>query len=1282
MKLQSSNRNNASEKLRALDSWLAVLALTVCVNFFSVMALAPSAWAQKATGTITGGVTDPSGAVVPGATVTIVNDRTSGSRSATTNEQGSFSFPEVDAGTYTLSVTKSGFKKQTLKNVELHVADVTNLSIKMDMGAATEVVEVQASALILNTSTGEVGNIMTEEQVRELPVNGRNFVQLTTLVPGAAVGESFDNKNKGLFAGVDISFSGSPSVDNQWTVDGAANNDIGSQRTILTYPSIDGIEEFKIQRNSYGPEFGGASGAQINVVTKGGSNQFHGDVYYFGRNDALNAKNYFLLPGSPNSSGGFGACLPGDLSCKKNMLRRNDYGYTLGGPIKKDKVYFFWSEEWNRERRGRVHRHYVPTEQEKMFGDFTDLRGCLSTGTDALGYPIPGGIPVDPATGARFGASGQMGTPGAIPPTDIIPADRLSPAGQAYLAPLPLPNITNLCGQYNWVDQVRIPVDWREEAIRGDWNVTKKTTLMLKFTQDSWINSLHADEAAGLWGDSDFPALSDTWNQPGKMAIAKLTTTIGNTAVNDFQFSWSGNRITVSRAGDTPALNDQINAIMPRLFPFSDKLHGTKAAEPVMWDGNTNSGILGIISPWHNRQDLFVWKDDFSKVSGKHTFKVGFLYSRNAKDEEVGDEGGELWAGGNASGPAVDYKGPGWTSPNFCGGGWGTNCNIGTNNYYGDYLLRGMTFGYDETQLDHQALVRWRDYESYAGDTFKVSRRVTLNYGARWSLIRTPYLDDNKLAGFSPAVYFAETSAPSADPCRGIVLAKGATNTCSAIGSSVTPPFFENRSLVHDNNHMIMPRAGIAWDVFGTGRFAIRAGVGQFESRDRLLAISMRANNPPFGVGTGAQMTLDGPSSGSRASFAGNDPGNEDACLTTGCVFGAALGGSPHQGLDPSSKQSNSWQWNLTTETAFWRNSKLEVGWVANRGIHLQNVYDANQIPLANRLEAAQLAVTGTSPAFLKPFPYNQSAQMPIWSHTGDSIYHSLQAMFSSKFQNNSMLQVAYTFSKNLGDTTFGYVGTSTVFADNTNHRANRGPVDFDRRHVLSATLIYYLPALTNSHALLRQVAGGWESNTIVNYASGNAITVQGNNGLGDASGTGTTSGLFVNRPLRVTGQPCHLSSSPRGQWLNPNAFTWDGYQLGTFGNSGPGQCAGPPVDNVDFAIAKNWRLTERTKLQFRVEMFNVFNHPQFRFNGANLAFNESGCTHFIPGPGGTGQVCDSTVDTGTWPVDASGLLCKATPSSCVAIKGGALAPANFGQPQFSSQSGNREIQYALKFIF
>src|SRR6266852_795997 len=410
MKIHRSNLNNAFGKLRSIGSVVAVTALVLgIIAFAGLLVLAPSASAQKTSGTITGTLTDPSGAVVPGATVSVVNERTGAAREAATNEEGSFSFPELEAGAYRISINKGRFKKLTLKNVELHVADVTTLNLKMEVGTAAETVMVEAAPIAVNTSTGDVGNIMLGEQVRELPMNGRNFVQLTTLVPGAAVGEAFDNKNKGLFAGVDISFSGSPSVDNQWTVDGAGNNDIGSQRTILTYPSIDGIEEFKIQRNSYGPEYGGASGAQINLITKGGGSQFHGDVYYFGRNDYLNAKNFFL-----------GECA-GQPGCNKQELRRNDYGYTIGGPVKKDKLFVFWSEEWNRQILGRVHHHGVPTAQERTNGDFTDVRGCPvltttdSTGKtvprlDALGYPMIQNMPLDPATGARFGAVGMAGT--------------------------------------------------------------------------------------------------------------------------------------------------------------------------------------------------------------------------------------------------------------------------------------------------------------------------------------------------------------------------------------------------------------------------------------------------------------------------------------------------------------------------------------------------------------------------------------------------------------------------------------------------------------------------------------------------------------------------------------------------------------------------------------------------------------------------------------------------------------------------------------------------------
>jgi len=352
----------------------------IAVLAVSVMFI-PLSFAQQTTGDINGAVTDPSGAPLPSAALTLTDQATGAARKTTSDAQGNFAFLQVPVGTYTITGTRDGFKTVSQKDVAVHVATVTNATLQLPVGAASEVVNVEAAALSLNTENGEVGGVMLSDQVSQLPLNGRNFIELTTLMPGAAVGGGFDNKQKGLLAGVDISFSGAPANANSWQVNGANNNDEGSQRTILIYPSVDSIQEFKILRSSYGPEYGGAGGAQINIVTKSGGNQFHGSAYYFGRNDKLNAANFFLGQQKAN-------CAIPAACGKKNYLRRNDYGYTVGGPIKKDKLFFFWSEEWNKERRGQVRQAWIPTAAE-LGGNFSDLAAArIAAGADPLVNPL------------------------------------------------------------------------------------------------------------------------------------------------------------------------------------------------------------------------------------------------------------------------------------------------------------------------------------------------------------------------------------------------------------------------------------------------------------------------------------------------------------------------------------------------------------------------------------------------------------------------------------------------------------------------------------------------------------------------------------------------------------------------------------------------------------------------------------------------------------------------------------------------------------------------------
>src|SRR5437868_8368346 len=399
--------------------------------------------------------------MIPGCAIKLTDQATGAGRKTTSDAQGAFSFLQLPVGTYTITASKDGFKTVSQKDLAVHVSTVMTTIVKLPVGAIAEIVTVEAVGVELNTENGEVGNVMQSTQVSQLPLNGRNFIELTTLMPGVAVGGGFDNKNKGLLAGVDISFSGAPANANQWRVNGANNNDEGSQRTILVYPSVDAIQEFKILRNSYGPEYGGAGGAQINLVTKAGGNQFHGNAYYFGRNDVLNAENYFL--GAAKQT-----CPPGAACGKKNYLRRNDYGYTIGGPIKKDKAFFFFSEEWNKERRGQPRKAWVPTAAERN-GNFNDIANCGSSRKP----------PIDPATGVAF-------------PGNIIPSNRLSAAGQAWVSQLPLPNRTDPCGANTWIQAVNIPINYREENVRGDLNITKSSVLTLRYTQDAWANPTHS----------------------------------------------------------------------------------------------------------------------------------------------------------------------------------------------------------------------------------------------------------------------------------------------------------------------------------------------------------------------------------------------------------------------------------------------------------------------------------------------------------------------------------------------------------------------------------------------------------------------------------------------------------------------------------------------------------------------------------------------------------------------------------------------------------------------
>jgi hypothetical protein len=634
--------------------------------------------------------------------------------------------------------------------------------------------------------------------------------------------------------------------------------------------------------------------------------------------------------------------------------------------------------------------------------------------------------------------------------------------------------------------------------------------------------------------------------------------------------------------------------------------------------------LIGVIGPWENRQDLFAWRDDFSKVMGKHTLKFGVSYDRNAKDEQVGQENAGFWG-------IVGFQ-----------NNWGGS----TGNHYADFLLREMSWGQNESAAEVPIQIRWRTLEFYGGDSWKVHPRFTLEYGLRWSFLYRPYTDDNRLAGFSPDAF---DPLLGGSPCNGIVMAAGAPDECAALGFA-GGTFFENRSLVRNDNNAIAPRVGFAWDLFGSSKFVLRGGVGQFFARDRLTALDVGAVNPPFQVAVGGERFLD-PLPDADNSGLGDH------------LFDISVGGAPQRGLDPEAQLTNTWQWNLTADMELWKDTRFELAYVGTRGIHIQTSWNANQVihgdldnnGIDDRIDNA---TASGDQSFLHPFGASARGANNIitWGNRGDSIYHALQAMFSTKFGRNSIAQFSYTWSRNIGNASLAYVGADQAIPDYEDTRANRGPVDFHRPHIFSANLIYNLPELNDRNGFMRHLFGGWQLGSIVNLATGPAITAIGSVN-GRVSPSGTSAGQqFANRPLRVFSEPCHSNSNDPVQWLNPNAFTWNGYAVGSNGNTGPGTCYGPPIRAVDLAFDKNWKLPwfggDTARLQFRFEIFNAFNTPHFR--NINLHYDVQGS----PACGGV-QV----------------------PIVNGQFQGSTLCNGSFGQAQDIGRL-NREMQYGLKLIF
>ena len=1093
----------------------------------AILALPSFGHAQELTATINGTVSDASNAVVPNATVVFhSNDTNADIRTVTTGSDGEYTATNLPAGTYTVTVHGAGFQAWTSKNVVLNVSEKRSLDVQLTIGKVAETVEVSSTTLPVEVSTAEQSQTITGTQVRELMLNNRNFEQLLTLQPGV-VADWGDEVGFGLANNTTVSVNGARTTANNWTVDGADINDSGSNATLLNVPSIDAIQEFTLQRSNYDAGSGRSGGGQILVATKSGTSDFHGSVYEFFRHDYLNANSFFS-----NAT-----------DTPRSIERYNDFGFTVGGPIfipgktqkKKAKTFFFWSEEWRKTSTPASETITEMPTAAQLGGTFS---GDLS--------PYVANPACVTVTGTGTAAVSQLNltTPGCY-----------SQNAKAYVSNIYSKYPANLNGTEFYYAYSALN-NFHQDIIRVDEELNDKIRFYGRYIMDD----VPENQPTGLWAGNNFPGVVPTaLDAPGKNVVGNLTWTISPRIANEVEYvyAWGGINATASGIIDSSAFTGQLT----NNWAYSDPY----GRGPTIGIASTGLAAAPGSAPYHERNIDQSILDNLSIVQGKHALRFGFSVQAMEKTENAAE--------GNPSFSFSDiYAADGTTilMPALA------------------QFLLGQQASYYQPSRDVIPDLHYKNVEAYVQDDWKVTRRLTLNLGLRYSYFPTPSDANNTLVNFDAGLFNA-ANAPAINPITGNFVAGQALNaanyangliiptgaactaaqaiapsaTCSPYGAMINPSTKGN----------IAPRLGFAWDPFGRGKTAIRGGYGMFYDRSLNGIFEQNAfGDPPLVQTTNI---LSGPFDSILSGASAGPPLGPVGLTATG---------------SPIWKTPYYQDFNLSVQQEILPNTKLEVAYVGTLGTHLLGDVNLNQPTVAAR-EASDAA---NGPDYV-----NVNALRPYWGFGNitardpefTSNYNSLQVTLNRQVSRGLNIGVAYTWSKLLTDNSND---RGTPIADTYNPMLDYGPAATNTPQIVVFNYVYDLPFFREQKGFVGHVLGGWEVSGITTIESGQSLTIFQNAdpfNLYNAAAKLNDGGLGLltiraDRTSTAISYPKTISA-----WFNQAAFT---DAVGHFGTASSGDILGPGQQVWDIGFIKNTSISERIKLQFRGEMFNTFNHTNF----------------------------------------------------------------------------------------